>query len=113
MVGRCITVGYDTAVPTLLISNLAIFSSVVSCHNSVFYKIGLDDVTVHRTVLNFRGSLISQILQIFNRLQKCFHKNSCCTTQFSCSDCNSVDEHYPGTKLPNPQGTISKEAPSK
>ena len=71
MVGRCITVGYDTAVPTLLISNLAIFSSVVSCHNGVFSKIGLDnDVTVHRLVLNFCGSLISQILQIFNHLQK-------------------------------------------
>ena len=76
MVSRCITVGYDTAVPTLLINNLAIFSSVVSCHNGVFSKIGLDnDVTVYRIVLNFRGSLISQISQIFNHLEKCFHKN--------------------------------------
>ena len=49
MVGRCITVGYDTAAPTLLINNLAILSSVVSCHNGTFSKIGLDnDVTVYR-----------------------------------------------------------------
>ena len=25
---------------------------------------------------------------------------------FSCSDCKSVDEQHPGTKLLNPQGTL-------
>ena len=29
--------------------------------------------------------------------------------QFSHCDCKSVDVQYPGTKLPNPQGALSKE----
>ena len=34
-------------------------------------------------------------------------------TQFSSSDCKSVNGQHPGAKLPNPQGTLSKKIPSK
>ena len=42
-------------------------------------------------------------MKIFNETFDTWH------THFSCSDCRSVDGQQPGSKLPNPQGTFSKE----
>ena len=63
----------------------------------------------------------AKVLQVFNfanfmkfqLFTKYFRENFWHVTQFSHSDYKSVDGKHPGAKLPNPQGTPSKQIPSK
>ena len=57
---------------------------------------------------NFRGSLI--LPEISTVCENIYRKFLTQHTQFSRSDCRSVDGQHPGVKLPNPQDTLSKVA---
>ena len=79
------------------------------------------NISAYHIALNFHGCLISQILWTFN----CSHflrKFLTHKPQFSHFDCEivllhdfmSIDGHYPGAKLLNPQGTCTLQRdPSK
>ena len=68
----------------------------------------------YRIALIFRGSLISRILRISNHLRNYFSENFDIgdIEDGSISVFTKVDGNYPGTKLPDPQGALSKEVPS-
>jgi len=46
---------------------------------------------------------------LFQPFVKYFNENFWHVTQFSCSDCKSVDEQHSGAKLQNPQGNLSMQ----